>query len=268
MKTKTLLIFLALCSTALAQVNIAELSETTWANFENPRVEDGKVIAKSTSKPIAISTSTNYQLTLGKPYKWIVVSAERIPYLDIEVDLVQVDATQNTWKFPELTATGKYRVVAEGYPEAGPPDKGRLIVDVVGPGPPPPPPPPVPSPVDNTYGVGKPAYDLAPRNVETISKYASIYEQAGEFLFGRPSLKAVYFDKPTDSANPDRSVLAWMNREINNIPCPDLAVCQQWKEWQTGIRAAFTAAQANKQFTTKEWYGAFNEVAAALRQVK
>lgn len=265
---KILAIFLSLCSTCLSQTVEVKDILTGADGYE---IIAGQIFVPPGSKlaieQVGLVTVPPEWVADPEKCAQIIVedgNDDKIPYVTLDKGVFQINGTgiiKVQIVNPSPFYFNRWKIVLG--PPAPPP-----VPPPVPPNPPNPPNPPTPSPVDNTYGVGKTAYDLAPRNAEMIAKYAKIYEQAGEFLFGRPSLKAIAFDKPADSANPDRSVLAWMNREINNIPCPDLAVCQQWKEWQTGIRAAFTAAQANQQFTTKEWYGAFNEVAAALRKVQ
>lgn len=199
------------------------------------------------------------------PYCNVMIIAEDetdtpVPFFPIEPTIFQINGTGTV----KVTLINQKPFFFNRY---------KLVLTPPGPGPGPgpgpnPPPVPVPSDIPNDYGVGLIAYKNAPRNAETLVKYAKIYEQAGNFLFGDPTLKAISFPNAADNTNPDKNVLAWMSQQINAIPCPDLAVCQQWKTWQTEVRKAFDASQAKQTFTRQDWYKAFNEVSLALKMVK
>lgn len=148
-----------------------------------------------------------------------------------------------------------------------------VVVGGSGPGPEPPgpgptPPPPTPSPVPNDYGIGQIAYSLAPRDTASAAKYAAIYKQAGDFLYGVPSLKAVSSSNLAHAADPNRNVLAWIKQQYSLVQCTDQAVCQQWEAWKLNVTKAFTVSQQKRQFTNQDWYNAFNEVARALAEVR
>jgi len=142
------------------------------------------------------------------------------------------------------------------------------VVDVgesPGPGPGPNPPP---SPVPNEYGVGKVAYENAPRDVASAVKFASIYRQAGDFLFGIPSLKFVESSNSQHAGDPSRSVMAWIKQQYDLVQCPDTGTCQQWAVWKSKLSEAMIESQRRRAFTRQDWYSAFNEIANAVGQVK
>ncbi len=134
-----------------------------------------------------------------------------------------------------------------------------------GPGPTPPVPP---SPIPDTYGVGMVAFSAAPRHAATVQQYASIYYQAGNFLFGKPTLKFIFSSNDTHYNDPSRSIPAWIKSEQAKITCPDVATCQQWEQWRIKVNEAFRQSQMKRQFTRDDWYAAFNEVVQALGAVK
>lgn len=141
------------------------------------------------------------------------------------------------------------------------------VVDVgesPGPGPGPAP----PSPIVNEYGVGKPAYENAPRDVATAVKMASIYRQAGDFLFGVPSLKFIESSNSQHANDPKRSVMAWIKQQYDLVQCPDQAMCQQWAVWKSKLSEAMIESQKRRAFTRQDWFSAFREIAAAVEQVK
>lgn len=142
------------------------------------------------------------------------------------------------------------------------------VVDVgeaPGPGPGPNPPP---SPVPNEYGVGKVAYENAPRDVASAVRFASIYRQAGDFLFGVPSLKFIESNSSVHSADPNRSVLAWIKQQYDLVQCPDVETCKQWNTWKLKINEAMLESQRKRAFTRQDWFSAFREIANAVEQVK
>jgi len=124
-----------------------------------------------------------------------------------------------------------------------------------------PPPGPEPNPdISNKYGIGQIAFDNAPTDENGRKQFADWYQQAGEFLYGRPSIKIV-----ADASMPN-SVFGWLAEQMNNYPCPDPETCNQWKEWRNKVNAAFVESQKKTQYTREDWYSAFNEVANALEK--
>ena len=145
-----------------------------------------------------------------------------------------------------------------------------LLVEV-GAGPPPPtpdppgpnPPTPVPDNVPNEYGVGRVAFEAAPKDV-SAKDYAKIYKQAGDFLFGVPSLKFITSSNSSQANDPNRSVLAWIRQQQERVPCTDESACQQWKVWRDKVGVALLESQRKRQFTRQDWFNAFNEISRAL----
>lgn len=114
--------------------------------------------------------------------------------------------------------------------------------------------------ISNEYGVGKIAYKNAPRDdADEIDTVASIYEKAGDFLFGQPSFKFIDSSNRRDADNPDRSVPAWINQEMESV--------NGWDSWRSKISDALTESQRSKQFGPKDWDAAFDEIAAALEAI-
>jgi len=141
------------------------------------------------------------------------------------------------------------------------------VIDVgeaPGPGPNPPP----PSPVPNEYGVGKVAYENAPRDVASAVKFAAIYRQASDFLFGVPSLKFIESNSSVHASDPNRSVMAWIKQQYDLVQCPDVETCKQWTTWKLKINEAMLESQRRRAFTRQDWYSAFREIANAVEQVK
>jgi hypothetical protein len=167
------------------------------------------------------------------------------------IDVTAIDFKQNIY--------GKKTVTLEvgTAPAPNPPNPG--------PGPTPPVPP---SPISDTYGVGMVAFSAAPRHAATVQQYASIYYQAGNILFGKPTLKFVVSSNDAHYNDPARSIPAWIKSEQSKIVCPDVATCQQWEQWRIKVNEAFRQSQMKRQFTRDDWYAAFNEVVAALGAVK
>jgi len=135
------------------------------------------------------------------------------------------------------------------------------------PGPTPDPPIP-PSPIANDYGVGKVAFDNAPRDPVLAVRYQSIYKQSGDFLFGIPSLKFITSSSDVHNNDPNRSVMAWIKQQYSLTVCTDVETCKQWEVWKRKVAEAFTESQKKRAFTRNDWYSALNEVANALGQVK
>lgn len=144
----------------------------------------------------------------------------------------------------------------------------QVVVDVGGTPPPGPGPTPPPSPVPNEYGVGKPAFENAPRDTATAIKMASIYRKAGDFLFGVPSLKFVESNSSQHAGDPNRSVMAWIKQQYDLVQCPDQATCQQWAVWKAKVSEAIVESQKRRAFTRQDWFAAFREIANAVEQVK
>lgn len=149
----------------------------------------------------------------------------------------------------------------------------QAVIDVgkapdPGPSPGPNPPPTPPSPITNDYGVGKPAYENAPRDGTTAKKMASIYRQAGDFLFGIPSLKFVESSNSQHAGDPNRSVMAWIKQQYDLVQCPDVETCKLWAVWKSKLSEAMIESQRRRAFTRQDWYSAFREIANAVEQVR
>ena len=168
------------------------------------------------------------------------------------VEVTAIDFSKNIY--------GRQTIVVEVGSGPNPPDPG--------PTPPNPPNPPVPDVVPDKYGVGKVAFTLAPRDVATVTKYAGIYTQAADFLFGIPTLKFVTSVDDSRNNNPDSSVFAWLRQQSATVQCTDQQSCQQWEAWRTAISQALLESQRKRQFTRQDWFNALNEISQALRLVK
>jgi hypothetical protein len=123
----------------------------------------------------------------------------------------------------------------------------------------PPGPEPEPTDISNEYKVGVPAYNAAPNDPQIATALADTYRKAGEFLFGRPSLKFVTSSDSADNSNPDRSVIAWLDQQRNAFTS-----AKEWDVWAATVKKALVLSQSTRQFTKTDWYNAFNEVANAL----
>lgn len=116
------------CELAVAQVKLAEVKLQTYIGFENPRIVDGVVVAGPNSKP-SLASSVSL-ITVDKPdsYKFGEIEAERIPTFE----LVELEAIDGGYRFPNDTQAGTYRVTYRAFdPERGPSTK-RITVDVGG----------------------------------------------------------------------------------------------------------------------------------------
>ena len=128
----------------------------------------------------------------------------------------------------------------------------KLLVVELGDAPDPPPDPPVPdNEIDNTYGVGKIAYEEAP--ADSCEKVAATYRQAADFLFGRPTAKTV------------EQCIDWLDAEITLVT----NASTDWRAWQLEIGVAMMESQRQRQgFTRDDWYASFIEIAKALEARK
>lgn len=127
----------------------------------------------------------------------------------------------------------------------------------------------VPDSVVNTYGLGKVAYQFAPKDdADGVAKHAAVYSQAADFLYGIPTTKAVLNNTNIYSKDPNRNVMAWIGKQYSLIQCRDQETCKQWATWRNELSNAMRANYANNQWTRQEWYQAFNEVAAALKETQ
>lgn len=148
----------------------------------------------------------------------------------------------------------------------------KTVVVEVGQGPNPPPgpgpTPPTPDVVPDKYGLGSVAFSNAPRDSVTVDKYARIYKQAGDFLFGVPSLKFIVSSNASHASDPNRSVMAWIAQETAAVQCTNEQVCQQWSAWRSVMAQALRDSQNKRQFTRQDWFNAFGEISQALQAVK
>jgi hypothetical protein len=128
----------------------------------------------------------------------------------------------------------------------------KLLVVELGDAPDPPPDPPVPDDeIDNTYGVGKIAYEEAPS--DSCEKVAATYRQAADFLFGRPTAKTV------------EQCIDWLDAEITLVT----NASTDWRAWQLEIGVAMMESQRQRQgFTRDDWHASFIEIAKALEARK
>jgi len=123
------------------------------------------------------------------------------------------------------------------------------------------PPPPAPV-VDDTYGLGKKAFDLAPS--KDNAAVAKIYRDAANFLKGIDgNLKYIAADDGT--SRDDKNVLVWIRVEMDKLPS-----AAAWKTWRAGMVEPWMASQKAKPrgYTSDDWFAAFNEVAKAVEAKK
>ena len=227
---------------------------------------DGKLVADATSKPVLESNTLTVIVVQQKIYETLDVECENLQTREF----IDLDKVSLGYRFPTSVKPGTYRVTVTGFN----PGIARKRLDVqVGdtpkppdpPGPNPPGPTPTPDVVPNEYGVGAVAFQFAPKVASEAKSLAAMYRQAGEFLYGRPSLKFITSDSDKDAKNPDRSVIAWLAQQQASTTLADRAA---WTTWKLKLREAFTASQNARQYTREDWYNAFNEVATALEAVK
>jgi hypothetical protein len=117
--------------------------------------------------------------------------------------------------------------------------------------------------VPNEYKVGLVAYNAAPNEPQIAAAIADSFRKAGEFLYGRPSLKFVTSSNGRDDKNPDRSVIAWLDQQRNAFTS-----AKKWDIWAERVKQALVNSQIEREYKKDDWYAAFNEVAAALEMVK
>ena len=205
-----------------------------------------------------------------------VVAETKAANIDFEVE----DQSRNPVEFDRLslksiflTKPGKFWVEVTAIDfEQNIYGKKTVVVEVgQGPNPPPPgpdPPGPTPDVVPNKYGIGSVVFANAPRDPVTLDKYARIYKQAGDFLFGIPSLKFILSSNDSHANDPNRSVMAWIAQQTANVQCTDQQVCSQWVTWRSTVAQAIRESQQKRQFTRQDWYAAFGEISQALQAVK
>lgn len=147
---RPLFVFLLLCTSTFAQINLVEQQTQVWSGFDAPVVREGRVYTGPFSKPRLERTDVEVVVHQVVPYEFLQVQAERIPTLE-SIELSEVDGTLNTWKFPADTVAGKYRVAAIAFdPKKGIATK-RLDVTIGKPAPDPDPDPdPDPKPPEPT----------------------------------------------------------------------------------------------------------------------
>jgi len=255
----TLIVFLLMvvsCGAQELKVDIVyadALTITTPSKTIETQVE-GVVISKVTSQGVV--TTSKQKVALLK----IETLATAIRCKSKTTDIDKIDP-----KTFLISTPGKHQidVLAIGLID------GNLFFDEqtvqveLGQGPNPPPVPPGPTPdVDNTYGLGKIAYEKSPQDITGAAYYADIWQRAGEFLYGRPSIKVIAEDD-----NPN-SVFLWVRNQLEAYPCPDPETCKQWTQWRADIAEAFILSQQARQYSRETWYAAFNEIANALKVKK
>jgi len=125
------------------------------------------------------------------------------------------------------------------------------------------PPEPVPDDtVDNAYGLGRVA-STCPIHRDKVAK---CFSDAGNFLFGIPSLKAVLDSKEPSGNDPNRNVLKWISVELESYPCSDPESCKRFAAWRKSLNEAILESQHNRQYTRQDWFNAFNEISKAVQK--
>jgi len=233
-----------------------------WVGFVAPEIQaDGTVKASVDSKPVSktVQPDPRFVLVLDEGYTLKDLKVEAKPSLDFaDPVLTQLDGNRIELKL----ASGDYR--AEAKLDFGGKEVIKRFNFTIGTAPKPPPKPddpPVPPDTDvrNEYGVGLPAYTNAP-DAAASKVIAKVYRSAGDSLYaqnGQP-LRSIDSDNPSDKANPNRNVIAWINQQTASVK-PEL---------RTALSKAFSESQAKRQYTKADWYAAFNEIADALEKVK
>lgn len=124
-----------------------------------------------------------------------------------------------------------------------------------------PPSPPGPKEYDgpNKYGLGKVSFDNAPRYSADIVK---TYNDAAEFLFGRPSIKVMSIRKGDRRANTDYVLPVWIHLKMKPIYQSD----ERWKKWYEAVMSKLMKMEETT--STKDWYGAIKEIAIGLEARK
>jgi len=259
----SILIAIATCSQAFAQVELT-----------------GEILLKvnSTGSVVPIGESlylkSESQLTTSKVAVFKVESQANL----IEVSVTDVNRVPYP---PKVIADKVYEIDKPGkwWIEVNVNDfdkriwgRKTIVLDFDGgahqPNPPPPVPPSPPTPVPNTYGVGLAAYQHSPRDGGTASRYAAIYKQASDFLYGQPTLKFIYSSNDVHNSDPNRSIFAWIEQEKLRIACKDRETCEAWKACREKLKAAFNESQTKRQYTRQDWYNALNEAAKGFEAVK
>ncbi len=248
------LLSVAFCSPGLAQLRVQVSEATTMqSSFLTVRTElidsDGKVLdsLEEQKKPTLPTASKQTMVTVTSEAKNVAVFAD-----DINRDpVVLVQVAKNKWLVPPGKCWVDVRAIDF--------DKNiyettKIVVVGVGGKP--------SEPVANDYGVGQVSADTAPLDKQTRSLVAGHHRQAGEFLYGRPSLKSLSNENFDD---PGANVFAWLNEQAAAMDCPDPETCQQWARWRQAVGEAFQASQESREYTRADWYKAFNEIAESLK---
>ena len=199
--------------------------------------------------------------------KYVPVGVIRVDTDLPTVEVVAFDQTMTPAKIDRvtenvyvLTEAGTYRVdvTAIGFDKAKQAiiyKRENVLVKVgQGPNPPPNPDPPGPNPptpdeIPNVYGVGKIAYLSVPSQSDPLP-IADVFKRAGEYLYGRPTLKTI-------GGPNDKDVLYWIDQQLSS----------EWNPWGIKIRDALRDSQRArpiKSYTREDWYYAFNEISEAL----
>jgi len=248
------LLSVALCSPGFAQLRVQVSEATTMqSSFLTVRTElidsDGKVLdsLEEQKQPTLPTASKQTMVTVTSDAKNISVYAD-----DINRDpVVLVQVAKNKWLVPPGKCWVDVRAIDF--------DKNiyettKIVVVGVGGRP--------SEPVANDYGVGQVSADTAPADKRTRAQVAEHHRQAGEFLYGRPSLKSVTNENYDD---PGSNVFAWLNQQAAEMECPDPETCKQWATWRQKVGEAFQVSQETREYTRADWYKAFNEIAESLK---
>jgi hypothetical protein len=140
--------FLLLCSSCFAQLKVSEEKTQVWVGFESPRVQNGLVLAGTSSKPSLAETKTLIRVEKSVDYKFTEVECERIPSLEY----VELKEIEGGYTFPPETPSGTYRIAVRCF---DPGIVSKRITVILGPTPAPEPepkpddpkPPPTPAPI-------------------------------------------------------------------------------------------------------------------------
>lgn len=262
----SLAIFIGLCSPAFAQLEIKAGVRT--------RVDNATGIVQVGNRVYITAGSIGETTRVG--LFQIVTKADlskvRISVRDASLNPFEATKIDDTTY--EIPTPGKWLIRASVVDfDAKISGEDEKLLEFTGDSPTPPPGPspgpnPPPSPVPDAYGIGAIAYQFAPKDRDRAAKFAAIYKQCGDFLFGVPSLKSITSSNESHNNDPNRSVHAWRRQQLGLVQCSDPETCRAWDTWKTKVDEAFRVSQTKRQYTRQDWYSAFNEVAKALEAVR
>lgn len=114
----------------------------------------------------------------------------------------------------------------------------------------------------NALGLGKLSYDHAPRFDNDVVK---IYKAAGDYLFARPELKVMKVQSDDPRKNTDFVLPVWIKQQMDQ----KVAQNSDWERWYMRVmQQAFKLNREKKITSLRDWYSAWNEIAAGVEARK